>query len=103
MEEANLTRHSVQRIRERLGLSKKAAEREMERVIRDGMRIDDLSGSYRRYIDYMRHRHNETSDYITTPSGIFVFTNGALVTVLPVPKEHSSKVLHMWKKRKEAA
>jgi hypothetical protein len=93
-----ISRHAVKRIRERLGLPKKAAEREVERAL-DGIDSTECSGQLRRYLDRMSIERN--AYYKVTPSGIFTFSksDGVLVTVLPVPEHLRSIIQNIWQKR----
>lgn len=95
---AELSKHSVKRLRWRLGLNKKAAEREQERAM-SGIAPNECSGRLRRYLDSMSiERH---CDYRVTPAGVFAFSHsdGTLITVLPLPPSLRSTVMTIWGKR----
>ncbi|MHA6346428.1 hypothetical protein [Roseivivax sp. CAU 1761] len=79
--------HAVKRIRQRLGLPKRAAQREAERAL-EGAHVRHFTGSFRRYLDYLRHLHGVGAHYRITRSAIFAFKYGNLATVFPVPPKH---------------
>lgn len=89
--------HAVKRIRERLGLNKKAAAREAERAL-DGLRIDEVVGRLRRWLDRQRHLHGLDADYRVTPAGVFAYRFGTLATVLPHEPQHRKSAMAQWQK-----
>ncbi len=89
--------HAVKRIRGRLGLPKKAAEREALRAL-DGLRIDELGGRLRRYMDNLRHYHGHDADYRLTPAGVFAYRHGMLVTVFKIDVAHKKSAQTQWQK-----
>jgi hypothetical protein len=48
---AKVTRHAEKRTRSHLGLPKRAAGKNAERALRDGIRHKDVNGSLRRFVD----------------------------------------------------
>ncbi|WP_157374345.1 hypothetical protein [Salipiger sp. CCB-MM3] len=83
--------HAVKRIRKRLGVPKKAAQREAERAL-DGAKISDFVGQFRRHLDWLRHRHGVGATYRVTSNAIFAFQYGDLATVLPIPAQYRNTV-----------
>ena len=89
--------HAVRRIRQRLGIPKKAAQREAERAL-DGGRIEDFNGRFRRHLDWLRHRHGNGANYRITKNAIFAFQYGVLATVFPLPKQHRKSAIQQLKR-----
>ncbi len=102
MDEARVSKHAVKRMRQRLGLSKKATLREAARAL-EGIAVEECGGMLRRWLEYMRKQHG-VEQYRLTPAGVYVFTDdGCMITVLPVPPEYAKDVMAIWKSRKRRA
>jgi len=54
---AKVTRHAEKRTRSHLGLPKRAAGKNAERALRDGIRHKDVNGSLRRFVDALYFRN----------------------------------------------
>ncbi|TPM37066.1 hypothetical protein [Mesorhizobium sp. B2-3-2] len=76
--------HGLKRMRQRRGLPKKAAEREIERAHSDGTPRTDYSGRMRRTLDALFHRHGHFGDYRVWRGWVFVFKGHSFVTVFPL-------------------
>lgn len=76
--------HGVKRLRQRLGLPKKAVEREIARALESGTPRTDFSGRMRRTLDYLFHRHGHYGDYRVWRGWIFIFKGQTFVTVIPL-------------------
>lgn len=97
--EGRVSKHAARRMRQRLGLTKKAAEREADRAI-DAMRVEDTHGALRAYLERDREGHQPGTEYRVTPSAIYVFCNETLVTVFKMPPELGRIAIAAWMKRK---
>lgn len=86
-----VSNHAVRRIRKRLGVPKKTAQREAERAL-DGAKVTDFVGQFRRHLDWLRHRHGLGASYRVTRNAIFAFQYGNLATVLPIPVQYRNTV-----------
>lgn len=76
-----LSDHGIQRARQRLGIPKRAVEREIERALTRGTPRTELAGRIRRMLDYVWHRHGHYGDYRVWRGHVFVFKNQTFVTV----------------------
>jgi hypothetical protein len=92
-----VSKHAIKRIRQRLGINKRAAETEAQRAAEHGLSPSDLTGSVRRYIDHLAMRHHGT--YRITPRGIFSYKGDTLTTVWPVPQRYHKSVMSRWEKQ----
>lgn len=97
-----VTKHGAQRVRERMGLPKKAVQKQADRAAETGMSITETSGQLRGYLDSLHMLHRQGSDYRVTPDGVFVITNNCLVTMFPVPRRLRKTVLAHWENHKES-
>lgn len=96
-DEVYLTRHAILRIRQRLGLPKRAVARELERID-NYLTVQECTGGLRRYLDYLRHRHGENAHYRVTPNAVYCFKDNALVTVINLPPKHRKSAVSQWKR-----
>lgn len=76
--------HGTRRMRQRLGLPKKAVEKEIARAHERGTPRTDLSGRIRRVLDALFHRHGHYGDYRVWRGWVFVFKGQSFVTVFPL-------------------
>ncbi len=90
-----ISRHAIKRIRERLGINKSGAEREVGRALA-GMTISDCTGRLRKFLDSQRHLHGDAAHFRVTPAAVFAFKGNTLTTVLPMPKAHARSARSQW-------
>lgn len=83
-----VSRHGEQRVRKRMGLSKKAVEKLAYEAMRDGKRRSDFSGSFRRYLDKLWFSNNQVAEIIVHSGFVFIFINAKLVTMWNVPTKY---------------
>lgn len=91
------SRHAVQRMRQRLGLNKRGAERELERALK-GLYVDECNGRLRKWLDFIKEQHGGTAHYRVTATAVYVFEDNVLVTVFLLPPEHVKRALDLWQK-----
>lgn len=97
-----VTRHGEQRMRERVGLPKKAVRRAAARAISDGLSRAEAEGALRRYMDWLYHRGRGEMDNIRIyGNNVFMFAGLTLVTVLTVPCMHRKQAMRQQKKKRE--
>lgn len=78
----SVSEHGILRARQRLGIPKRAVEREIERALERGTPRTELSGRIRRTLDHLFHRYGHRGDYRVWRGFIFVFKGRTFVTVL---------------------
>jgi hypothetical protein len=81
-----LTRHSLKRLKERVGLPKKACQKHAEKAFADGLTHSDMKGQAKRYIDKLYLEHRNANNIRAYGEFIFLFKNNTLITVLNKPK-----------------
>lgn len=88
------SKHGRKRIRQRVK-TKKVNEL-LLKARNDGISIDIIKGSLRRYLDYIRQKHNKNNYIKLYKNRIFIFDrqNHTLITVLDLP----SKFIHKKKR-----
>lgn len=85
-----LTNHAYERFKERAGIKKNAAERLTKRAYKNGIGIDEVKGSLKRYIaSLMEDRYNKGSYVIVYGEFVYVFyeqlNSVVLVTMFWLP------------------
>lgn len=82
-----ITRHAVKRVRQRLGVPKKTAEKLAEQAWEDGKRVGEFSGRMRRYLDWVvLHREEARKATLRVHNKyLFVFRDGCLITAWLLP------------------
>lgn len=83
----NITKHSVKRIRQRLGLNKKAVEKLAGEAFELGRKPGDYSGSMRKYLDWLSYHNEEArqSDLRVHSHYVFIYRNATLITAFLLP------------------
>lgn len=86
MERVVMTVHSIQRTKERTGLSKKIAEKNAEKALENGLSHSDCKAGLKRYMD-RRYFSNENANNLRVYHRyVYVFQANKLITVLPLPR-----------------
>lgn len=99
--ELQVSKHGAKRARERVGLPKKAVERNAQRALTEGIGYKEASGSLKRYISWLYERYDGNGNNIRIYGDkVWVFHDGILITVLNVPGEHRKQVKYQMEKRR---
>ena len=111
MARIEITKHAYNRMKERLGLNKKAAARMAEIAYSDGIKHGDTSGQLYRYISAQAYAYMKKGYCLKIyGEAVYCFINGKdgetgektsfLVTVWPIPLNLKNQVLGLQKKKK---
>lgn len=99
---ATVTKHGAKRIKERLGLPKKAVEKNAAMALEHGLSHSECKGDLKRYIDGLYFQHGSGSKYRIYNHHIYCFTfnTNKLITTMDLPpKLH--KLADKLQKRKD--
>lgn len=94
-----MTRHATNRLKERGGIPKRAAEATLADVTAM-MPQSETGGRFRRYLDHQSIL-NKSHDYIGNNDLIYIVRGESVVTVLTTPQAHRKQAriqLEKWKK-----
>lgn len=81
-----VTKHAEKRLRERLGIPKKACSRHAQKALDEGLKHSELSGRAKRYFDGLFLRKHAASKLRVYGEFVFLFNTGdVLITVLDIP------------------
>jgi len=87
------TGHGMLRARKRLGLSRRAAFRQVNRALNDGLRADAFTGMLQQYlVDAEHHDAEKPTQARVYGEHIYIFDGTTLITVLNVPCEHRGEL-----------
>jgi hypothetical protein len=93
-----LSDHGFERAKERLGLSRDAAERTFRKALAEGVQTDETRGRLRRYMDFLRHQY-KTRPLIHGNHVWIVGRDKCLVTIFELPHEHRQAAASALSKR----
>lgn len=96
-----VTKHANLRIRKRCGLPRKAVEATVFKAIEYGLKMSDVSGKLRKYIDYLYFSHDKIASNIRVYGDyVYIFSNTDLITVIPLPMQYRNISRRLLKKVK---
>ena len=107
-----ITKHAYDRMKERLGLNKKAATRMAEIAYSDGIKHGDTNGQLYRYISSQAYAYMKKGYCLKIyGEAVYCFVNGkdeetgekksSLVTVWTIPQNLKNQVLGLQRKKKD--
>lgn len=84
-EEIVVTKHAYDRMKERNGWNRKAANRMAKIVYSEGLRPQQVKGYLKLWLNKKYDLCNEGDDYILFGERLYIFNGKTMLTVLPVP------------------
>lgn len=97
------TRHGAKRTKERVGISKKLADKNAERAHLYGVHQREVKGSLRRYVDLLFFQSRHLSEIRIYNSNVYLFAGDRLITVMPVPQKYRKTAMELQKKHNSEA
>lgn len=88
--QAIVTDHGGQRIKDRLGLSKKIADKVSQKALELGVTHAETKGSFKKYIDSLYLKHRKANNIKIYHRNIYLFKDEILITVLNLPNKYST-------------
>jgi len=82
---AIVTNHAKKRTKERLGLSKKSADKITQKALDFGIKISDTKGSLRKYLDFLYESHKNSNNTRIYNRKIYLFHNNICITIINLP------------------
>lgn len=99
MDDVYSTKHGAKRIKERVGISKKLADKNSKIAFEKGIKHSDVTGQLKRYFDFLYFK-NSTANNIRIYCGkVYIFCNEKLITVFDLPARYSRLVKNVLDKR----
>lgn len=85
MTDAVITDHADQRVRKRLGLPRKAVDKQATAALERGAAHSDFSGSFRRYLDKVFLSERRASNMRVHAGHLYLFAGETLITCWALP------------------
>jgi len=82
----DLTRHAEKRIRQRLGINKKATGRNAEKALQHGVTHAEATGRLCKYLDGIFLHNCRPTNMRVYNHSTYLFRDTKLITVLPLPR-----------------
>lgn len=82
----SITNHAAKRVRQRLGIPKRAVPDMVQRAYDSGIEHATARGRLKRYLDKLYLEHMNASNMRVFGMFIYLFRGQTLITVLPLPK-----------------
>ena len=87
LEEIRLTNHGAKRLRERLGIPKRACQRAAQKAYDEGITFKNTAGEAHRFFDKIYHKNDSVNNTKVYGQFAYLFSNNVLITVLNIPKD----------------
>lgn len=81
-----ITEHAAKRMKERLGIPKKAHQRQAERAVDRGLKPSESKGDAKKLMDSRLFQYRKASNMKLYNGFVYVFHEDALLTVFELPK-----------------
>lgn len=83
---ARTTKHSRKRTKDRLGLSKKLADKNAQKALERGITHSEAKGSLSRYLDGLYLSHEVANNIKVYHRNVYLFRGDRLITIIQLPK-----------------
>lgn len=80
-----ITKHSIKRTKERVGLSKKQTEKNAQKALKYGLTHAETKAALRRYLDKVYFKKELANNLRVYHHYVYVFRDNKLITILLLP------------------
>lgn len=87
MPDVVMTNHSVKRTKERIGLSKKIADKNAQRALEYGVTHSEAKGVLCRYLDKLYLSNGNANNVRVYHRYVYLFRGNTLLTIIPLPNK----------------
>ena len=87
-----VSRHAAKRTKERVGLSKKIADKNAQKALDEGITHAETRGSLNRYLNHIYFSDRTINNVRIYQHNVYLFAGKTLVTILPLPQKYRSTV-----------
>ena len=87
MAEVVVTEHSVKRTKDRLGLSKKLADKNAQKALEFGITHADTKSSLRRFLDKLYLSNGTANNMRVYHHHVYLFRGNKLITIIDLPQK----------------
>lgn len=96
-----MTEHSYDMSKKRLGISKKAAEKEAEKALRYGLKHSETNGNLRKYLDKEYLAYGVANNMRIYHRNLYIFAGSRLITVIHLPNNLCSLADKLQKQKQD--
>ena len=97
---ARVTYHGGKRMRERIGVPKRAIQKLADTALEKGVRHKDTAGSLKKYISTLYLQYETANNIRLYGDKVYLFAGSILITVLQIPPRYV-KIVKAIKDKKE--
>lgn len=94
-----LTWHGKNRIKERCGIPKRAAKRQMDIAFENGLTHSETNGCLKKYLDKVFLLHNNANNMRVWNGNLYIFIDNTLITVYKLDAKLRKKEQEIRKKK----
>lgn len=87
MTELRITHHAKDRTKDRMGLSKKLADKKAQEALDFGVTHAETSGKLQKYFNALYLRHQTGNNIRIYHRYVYIFQGNTLITILHLPKD----------------
>lgn len=98
--DVRVSKHSIERTKDRVGLSKKISQKNAEKALEHGLTHKELSGSIKRYVDRLYLSHGVGNNIRIYNRYVYIFQGKVLITILNLPTKYHKTADAILKNRK---
>lgn len=99
--EVKITKHSVKRTKERVGLSKKLADKNAQKALDFGIKHSEAKGSLRKFMDALYLKYKNSNNTRVYNRKVYLFNNEVLITIINLPNKFSATADKIQKRKIE--
>lgn len=96
-----MTHHGAQRTKDRLGISKKLADKNAEKALRHGVTHAETSGKLCHYLDGIYLVNRRPNNMRVYNHMVYLFRGNTLITVLPLPRRYCAYADKLQRRKNE--
>lgn len=103
MSKAQITKHSEKRIRQRIGINKKSAEKQAQKALDYGVSHKEATGKLCQYMNGVFLMNFRPTNMRVYNRMLYLFRDNKLITVLPLPNWYWAQADKLQQKKSEVA
>ncbi len=96
-----VTWHGKNRLKQRVGIPKRASQKQTQRAFEKGISITETVGSLRNYLDGVFLKEGTANNLRVWNGSVYIFADERLLTVYTLPSRFRKTELTIMKKKKE--
>lgn len=94
-----VTKHAKKRTKERIGISKKIADKNAHKALEYGVTHSEAKGKLKKFMDALYLRHQKANNTRIYNRKVYLFDKNVLITVLNLPNQFSMAADKLQKKK----